>query len=96
LLLSRRCFKPRKFVVITVLTDEEWQNLRVPTLFLVGQNEVIYSAHKAIQRLNRVAPKVKTAIAPDAGHDLAIVQREWVNNQVLRFLADQEGETRSD
>jgi pimeloyl-ACP methyl ester carboxylesterase len=88
-LLSFKCFKRRGFVAPTVLTDEDWQKIEVPTLFLVGQNEVTYSAQKAIRQLNKVAPKVKTVITSDAGHDLAIVKTEWVNNEVLKFLINQ-------
>jgi pimeloyl-ACP methyl ester carboxylesterase len=88
-LLSFKCFKRRKFVPPTVLTDQDLQNLEVPTLFIVGENEVTYSARKAIRRLNNVAPEVKTVITPDAGHDLAIVKTEWVNNEVLKFLTNQ-------
>lgn len=91
-LLARRCFKRRKFVAPTVLTDQEWQSLQVPTLFLVGENEVTYSAHKAIQRLATVAPHVITALAPNADHHLTIVKPEWVNNEVLRFLKGHEYE----
>ncbi len=88
-LLSFKCFKRRSFVPPTVLTDKDWQNLKVPTLFLVGENEVTYSAQKAIRHLNKVAPKVKTLITPDAGHDLAIVKPEWISNEVLKFLTNQ-------
>jgi pimeloyl-ACP methyl ester carboxylesterase len=89
-LLAKQCFKSRKFVIPTVLSDEEWQALHVPTLFLTGEHEVTYSAHKAIRRLNRIAPHVKTVITSDAGHDLAIVKSEWVNNEVLQFLNSQQ------
>jgi pimeloyl-ACP methyl ester carboxylesterase len=85
-MLARKCFKKRKFVNPAVLTDKDWQNLKVPTLFLTGENEVLYSAEKAIKRINNLAPNVKTAIASDAGHDLAIVKPEWVNTEVLKFL----------
>ena len=88
-LLSFKCFKRRSFVNPTVLTNKDWQSLKVPILFLVGENEVTYSAQKAIRHLNKVAPKVKTVITPDAGHDLAIVKTEWVNNEVLNFLTNQ-------
>jgi len=88
-LLARRCFKRRKFVRPTVLTDQDWQRLQVPTLFLVGENEVTYSAHKALRRLATVAPHVETAITPDADHHLAIVKPEWVSNEVLKFLKNQ-------
>jgi len=84
--LAKKCFKKRKFVNPTVLTDKDWQNLKVPTLFLTGENEVLYSAEKAMQHLNTLAPDIKTAIASDAGHDLAIVKPEWVTSEVLKFL----------
>ncbi|UCC17438.1 MAG: alpha/beta hydrolase [Dehalococcoidales bacterium] len=90
-LLSFKCFKRRGFINPTVLSDEDWRNLIAPTLFLTGENEVTYSAQKAIRHLNEVAPQVKTVITSDAGHDLAIVKPEWVNNEVLKFLADQIG-----
>lgn len=84
--LARRCFKRRRFVPPTVPTDQNWQNLQVRTLFLVGENDVTYSAHKAVRRLNRVAPHVETAICPEADHHLALVKPEWVSNRVLEFL----------
>jgi pimeloyl-ACP methyl ester carboxylesterase len=73
-------------VAPTVLADEELQSLTMPALYLVGENEKIYSAQKAVQRLNRVAPQIKTEILPHSGHDLTIVQAEMVNRKVLEFL----------
>jgi len=70
-----------------VLSDAEWGGLQPQTLFLVGENEVIYSAEKAVRRLNRVAPQVRTEIIPGAGHDLTFSQAETVNATILRFLA---------
>jgi pimeloyl-ACP methyl ester carboxylesterase len=84
--MSFRCFKPKQLVNPTVLDDGELRSIRVPALFLVGENEKIYSARKAVQRLNKVAPHIKTGIIPGAGHDLTIVQAEMVNRKVLDFL----------
>ncbi len=87
--LASRCYKLRPVPPVTVLTDEEWQSLNVPTLYLVGENEKIFSAQKAVQRLNKVAPQVKTKIILNAGHDLTVVQAEMVNRKVLDFLERQ-------
>ena len=46
----------------------------------------MYSASKAIERLRRSAPNIQTALVPDAGHDLTVVQAELVNETVLDFL----------
>lgn len=85
--LARRCYKRRRFVVPTVLSDEDWQRLAVPTLFLVGRNDVSYSAERAVRRLAAVAPHVKTEIT-DGDHHLTITQPDWVIQHVMGFLAD--------
>jgi pimeloyl-ACP methyl ester carboxylesterase len=84
--LGSRCFKPKMLVSPTVLTDEELQSLEVPVLFVVGENEKIYSAQTALERLGRMAPRIKTKLIPGAGHDLTVVQAELVNKVVLEFL----------
>lgn len=87
-LLARRCFKRRKFVPPTRLTDANWKELRVPTLFLVGENERTYSAQRATRRLRRVAPKVDANIAPKTDHYLLLVNPRWVVQNTLRFLQE--------
>lgn len=85
--LGLRCFKFKMPVTPTVLTDEELEKLsEVPTLFLVGEHEVIYPAAKAVERLAGVAPQIRTGIIPDAGHDLTIVQAELVCSCATEFF----------
>jgi hypothetical protein len=38
------------------LNDKSLSDFLVPCLVLIGENEKVYSALKAVQRLNRVAP----------------------------------------
>jgi pimeloyl-ACP methyl ester carboxylesterase len=84
-----QCFKPKRSVVRpTVLSDEELQRISAFTLFMVGENEKIYSHLKAIDRLNRVAPLTKKEVIPNAGHDLFSVQAETVNRKALEFLQE--------
>ena len=80
------CFKTRRPIMSKVLKDQELQSIKIPTLYLVGENEKLYSAQKSMQRLNQVATHIKTEIIPNAGHDLSIVQAEMVNKKVLDFL----------
>jgi pimeloyl-ACP methyl ester carboxylesterase len=84
--LAGRSFKAPRLANPTVLTDAQWRSIRVPVLYLVGENEKIYDAQEAVQRLNRVAPDVETHIIPDAGHDLTLVQTDLVHEKVLDFL----------
>jgi len=86
LLMSSKSFKSKPRVIPTVLDDNELKSVKIPVLYLVGENEKIYSAKKAIKRLNNVAPHIKTEMIPNAGRDLPIVQAEIVNKKVLEFL----------
>ena len=85
-LMALKCFKFKMPIHPTVLSDAELRSISIPTLFLVGENEVIYSAQEAIDRLHSAAPHIKTEIIPDAGHDLTIVQSGLVNKKVIEFL----------
>lgn len=88
-LVSKRCFVPPNFKELpklTAMTDEELQKIDVPTLVLIGENEVLYSAQDAMERLDDIAPKVQKELIPNAGHDLLLVQMELVNQKILEFL----------
>lgn len=87
--LGLRCFKPKMLVNPTVLTDEELQGLKMPTLFLIGENEKIYSTEDAVKRLKGKAPQIQVQVIRDAGHDLILVQTDIVNRFILDFLKAQ-------
>jgi pimeloyl-ACP methyl ester carboxylesterase len=89
LTLNMRSIQRHRVPMPRVLTDLEWGSLRPPVLFLAGENEVIYSAEKAVRRLKRVAPQVTAEMIPGAGHDLTFVQAPLVNERILRFLKEQ-------
>ena len=86
--LGLRSFKFKQMVHPTVLTDEEWWSFQVPVLFLVGENEVIYSitGAEAVARVNTVAPEIDTELFTGCGHDLTLVQVDRFNARVLEFL----------
>lgn len=89
LLTIMRSLQVRGLPFPTVMTDAEWGDLRVPTLFLVGEHETIYAADIAVRRLKRAAPQVRVEIVPGAGHDLTMVQAEMVNRIILDFLTQE-------
>lgn len=88
--IAERCFSPLSTVPATILTNRELASLQVPCLYLVGENEKIYPAKKALARLSRHAPQIKTALIPKAGHDLWIVQAELVTKTIVDFLLNDE------
>lgn len=89
-LLSVRCFEPvnpRELPKLTALSDEELQRISVPTLVLMGENEVLYSAQEAVKRLKKSAPQIAVELLPNAGHDLLLVQAEMVHQKIEGFLS---------
>ena len=81
-----KCFKPKAMVNPTVVKDDELSNFQTPALFLVGENEKTFPPYKAVQRLNKIAPQIKTEVISKAGHDLNFAQADLVNQRVLTFL----------
>lgn len=86
--LAIRCFRFARFVPSPVLTDEQLRSLKVPALFVVGENEKMYPSASAIARLNRLAPQIQTRVVPNAGHDINAVAPETVTRLALEFLGE--------
>lgn len=84
--IAYSCFKFKKPVDPTVLTDSELQNLKVPLLYMVGANETMYNADSAINRLKKVAPEIETELISGTGHDLMFTHTDMVNQRLLMFL----------
>ena len=83
---AMKCFKLKKGVQPTVLTDTELKQLKMPVLYLVGENETCYDGKSAITRLHQVAPQIETCFIKGTGHDLIITHNEMVNTRILEFL----------
>ena len=86
--VAERCFAPLPMVAATVLNDESLMGFQVPCLFIVGENEKAYSAQKAVKRLNRIAPQIRSEMIDNAGHDAWVVKANIVTGKVLDFLSE--------
>jgi len=71
---------------MTVLSDDEMKNIKVPVLYLAGENEKMYSVKNAVKRLNSISPMIKTEVIPNTGHCLMFTYPELVNEKILDFL----------
>jgi len=84
--LAIRCFKTKIPAAMTVLSDDEMKNIKVPVLYLAGENEKMYSVKNAVKRLNSISPMIKTEVIPNTGHCLMFTYPELVNEKILDFL----------
>jgi Predicted hydrolases or acyltransferases (alpha/beta hydrolase superfamily) len=83
-----RYAKPLMQLMPSVFRDGQFTNYKHPTLLLIGENEVIYPAKKAIANANRLIPHIQAHIIPGASHSLTMEHADIVNEHTLRFLAD--------
>lgn len=74
----------------TVFTDDELRPLCLPTLLLVGDQEVIYDPRRVVDRARRLLPGIQAEIVPGASHVLNMEQAEAVNRRILEFLGSAE------
>jgi len=56
-------------------------------LLLIGDHEVIYKTERAIERATRLVTGLKAEIIPNANHIAEYAAPEFVNKQILDFLA---------
>ncbi|WP_165921135.1 alpha/beta fold hydrolase [Paenibacillus albiflavus] len=73
-------------VIPTRFKEEHLRRLKTRTLFLVGDKEVIYNAHKAVERVRSWLPNAQAVVIPKASHCLTAEQADAVNKCIMDFL----------
>ena len=84
--LGMKSHKPQSLVFANVLTDAELKHLPKQTLFLTGENEIVYSVPNTLKRLREVVPDIEIKVIKNAGHDLPFAQPQQTNRAILDFL----------
>jgi pimeloyl-ACP methyl ester carboxylesterase len=87
-LLLKTDFQGDYNVLPPVYTDEELQQIKAPTLLLIGEHEIIYEPQAALKRAASLIPNIQTHLIPGAGHALTLDQPELVNAKLLEFLKE--------
>jgi pimeloyl-ACP methyl ester carboxylesterase len=73
-------------VMPTVFSDDELRMMRVPTLLLIGDHEVISAPATALARAQRLIPHLEGELVPHCRHDMCFSQYRIVDGRVLDFL----------
>ena len=73
-------------VMPAVFSDDELRVMRVPTLLLIGDREVISAPATALARAHRLIPHFEGALVPHCSHDMCFTQYRIVDAHVLEFL----------
>ena len=73
-------------VMPTVVADEALRAMRVPTLLLIGDQEVISDPARALARAHRLIRDFEGALVPRCRHDMCANRHGIVDVRVLEFL----------
>ena len=81
-------------VMPTVFSDDELRVMRVPTLLLIGDHEVISAPATALARAHRLIPHFEGELVPHCRHEMCFSQYRIVDARVLNFLKMKRTEAR--
>ena len=73
-------------VMPVMFAEEQLRAMRVPTLLLVGEHEVICHPTAALDRARRLFPDVQAELVAHSSHDMCSSQHRIVDARVLEFL----------
>jgi pimeloyl-ACP methyl ester carboxylesterase len=76
-----------------MVPDDQLREMRVPTLLLVGDHEVICDPARALARARRLFPDVQGGLVPRSSHDMCFSQHRIVDARVLDFLNSSASQT---
>ena len=55
---------------MSVFSDDELRTIKVPVLLMIGENEVIYDAAKALGRARALIPNFEGELVPGVNHNI--------------------------
>ena len=73
-------------IAANALSDDQLRAMRVPTLLLMGDREVLCDAAAALARARRLMPDFEGDLVPGCRHDMCFSQHRLVDARVLDFL----------
>jgi len=73
-------------VMPVMFPDDRLRAMRVPTLLLIGDREVVCDPAVALERARRLFPDVEGELVRESSHEMSFSQRRIVDARVLEFL----------
>jgi pimeloyl-ACP methyl ester carboxylesterase len=75
-------------VMPVLFPDDRLRGMRVPTLLLIGEQEVVCDPATALARARQLFPDVQGELVPRSKHDMCFTQHRIVDARVLDFLKE--------
>ncbi|WP_254438295.1 alpha/beta fold hydrolase [Paenibacillus sp. DCT19] len=85
-LVSMQNALPRTKLFVSYIKDNELEQITVPALLLIGDQDIQYDVERAIKRARETINGIEAIVVPHAGHGLPLEKSEIVNRFMLDFL----------
>lgn len=82
-------------VLPTVVSDKDLRTMKMPTLLLIGDNEVISDPARALERARQLIPDFEGELVPGCRHDMCSSRHHIVDARVLEFLTKTQTDDRA-
>ncbi len=73
----------------SIFTDDQLRQINTPILLLLGEQEVTFNPHAALNRARSLLPHGEGEILPNVGHALTMEQPGAANARILAFLSNE-------
>ena len=77
---------PRTKLFVSYIKDDELEQITVPVLLLIGDQDIQYDVEHAVNRARKLIHGIEAKVIPHAGHGLPLEKPEIVNAIMLDFL----------
>jgi pimeloyl-ACP methyl ester carboxylesterase len=86
--IGATAYRPEELglTVINVFTDDEFRQIDIPALLLIGDHERVVDPERVLDRARRLMPNIEAELVGSAGHLMPVEQAEVVNERMLKFL----------
>jgi pimeloyl-ACP methyl ester carboxylesterase len=68
-------------------SDDELRGIAVPTLLLIGEDEVLYDPRAALARARGLIPTIEGELIPRASHDMSFTRHGVVDARTVEFFS---------
>jgi len=69
-----------------LFSDKQLQAINVPTLLLLGQQEMIYDPEKVLKEVLNNIPDSREELIAECGHSIPNDQPELLSEKMIRYL----------
>lgn len=86
LIMCRDGFKQKQFLLPRVFSNEEWRMIETPIKIIIGDNDFLFKADKAVRRIKNLRNDIDMVVFPNVGHDILFLKPTELAREIVEFI----------